>query len=364
MPYSLFPGQVVAVEGMNISGRKMVPSRIFCGAAPAPLKTKASELIRFHYDLQDSHPLKVMAVCGPYTTCDNLEYAPLMDLIEIVRSQKPDVVIMMGPFVRVANKETTLELDDGSKMQVTYEVFFANKFSALVEELFEKETDLQTQFVLAPCLDDAVAEWVFPQAPLENRLGNAGKMINLPGAEGIEFGTLGLHHIENAGRKGGGPRRVYCVSNPCTLRINEVVVGITSNDTIFQMSADETNANLVPGSRLARIAQHLLEQQSYYPLFPPPLGTNLDLRQMKYCKMPCRPDVLILPSKLTCFARTVCDTTMVVNPGHLVKGSTGGTYAVIHLHPMQRETVENAGSDEVELVHAIQDRMSIEIKRI
>jgi DNA polymerase alpha subunit B len=169
VPYSLFPGQVVAVEGMNISGRKIVPSRIFCGAAPAPAKTKASELMRFHHDLQDSHPLNVMAVCGPYTTSDNLEYTPLMDLIEIVRSQKLDVVIMMGPFVHIANKETTLELDDGSKMQVTYEVFFANKFSALVEELFEKEPDLQTQFVLAPCLDDAVAEWVFPQAPLKNR---------------------------------------------------------------------------------------------------------------------------------------------------------------------------------------------------
>jgi hypothetical protein len=55
---------------------------------------------------------------------------------------------------------------------------------------------------------------------------------------------------------------------------------------------------------------------------------------------------------------------MVVNPGHLVKGSTGGTYAVMHFHPMQREAVENAGSDDVELVHAIQDRVSIEIKRI
>jgi DNA polymerase alpha subunit B len=364
LPYSLFPGQVVAVEGMNVSGRKMVPSRIFCGATPAPTKSKASELMRLHHDLQDGQPLKLLTACGPYTTSDNLEYAPLMDLMAIIRAQKPDVVIMSGPFVHISNAETTLELDDGSKMQVTYEVFFANKFAALVEELFEKEPGMQTQFVLAPSLDDAVAEWVFPQAPLADRSPKNGKMLNLPGAEGIEVGKLGLHHVENAGREGGGPRRVHCVSNPCTLKINEVVIGITSNDTIFQMSADETNANLEPGSRLTRIAQHLLQQRSYYPLFPPPLGTNLDLKQLQHCQMPCRPDILIVPSKLTCFARAVCDSTLVVNPGHLAKGTTGGTYAVMNIYPMQREALENAGSDEVEVEHAIQDRVSIEIKRI
>jgi hypothetical protein len=31
----------------------------------------------------------------------------------------------------------------------------------LIEELFTSETDLNTQFVLVPSLDDAVAEWVY-----------------------------------------------------------------------------------------------------------------------------------------------------------------------------------------------------------
>ncbi|KAI2497576.1 DNA-directed DNA polymerase [Fragilaria crotonensis] len=147
-----------------------------------------------------------------------------------------------------------------------------------------------------------------------------------------------------------------------------MVVGITSNDALFQMSADEANANLAPGSRLTRMVEHFLEQRSYYPLFPPALGTNLGFRQLKCCQMPCRPDVLILPSKLAWFARAVCDSTVVVNPGHLAKGPSGGTYAVMNIHPLDREVLEAAGGggggDDVEMEHMPQDRVTIEVKRI
>jgi DNA polymerase alpha subunit B len=161
--------------------------------------------------------------------------------------------------------------------------------------------------------------------------------------------------------KGKNPR-VHCVSNPCTLQINEVVIGVTGTDAIFHMSADETNGNLVPGSRLARISQHMLQQQSYYPLFPPAHGTNLDLKQMKHWNMPCQPDLLIVPSKLTSFARPVLDT-VIVNPGQLSKNTTGGTFSVMEIHPMKREDLENAG-DDVELDHNISERLRLEIKKI
>ena len=55
---------------------------------------------------------------------------------------------------------------------------------------------------------------------------------------------------------------------------------------------------------------------------------------------------------------------MVVNPGHLAKGTTGGTYAIMSIHPLDREALEAAGGDDVEMEHVIQDRVSIEIKRI
>jgi len=188
--------------------------------------------------------------------------------------------------------------------------------------------------------------------------------LTIPGGEGIEAGSLGLHHIETVGRDSVGHRRVHRVSNPCTLKINELVVGVTSTDVLFHIGADETNANLPPGSRLERISQHLIQQRSYYPLFPAAPMMNMDLKKMDQWKMPIRPDLLILPSKLTSFARTVLDSTVVVNPGHLSRDTVGGSYATMEVHPIKRETLENAGGDDVEMLHSAQERTIVEIKRI
>lgn len=158
------------------------------------------------------------------------------------------------------------------------------------------------------------------------------------------------------------------MSNPSTIKVNEVVIGVTATDTLMHINTDETSANLEPGSRLFRIAQHLLQQRSFYPLFPPPaaptMQTNLDLKHMEQWRMPCQPDILIVPSKLTSFARPVLDSTVVINPGQLARGTTGGTYAVMDIHPIKRETLEGAGGSDVQMEHGVQDRVRVEIKRI
>ena len=376
--YSLFPGQIIAVEGLNSSGRKMVAQRICEGSARTSVKSTVDELMRYHHGPtdeagQDGKPVKIMAMSGPYTTSDSLDYEPLLDALNQIRVDRPDVVIMTGPFVdmrqpNIASGNIVLEFEDGGgKMNVTTEALFVNKVAAAIESLYEEDPTMRTQFVLVPSLDDAVAEFVYPQPPLHDRLKRP-KEMQLPGAEGIEYGTLGLHHIETAGRGDEeGFKRVHCVSNPCTLKINEMTVGVTSTDVMLHISTDETNANLAPGSRMSRIAQHLLQQRSYYPLFPPPaaqtMATNLDLAHMKEWSMPCQPDLLIVPSKLTTFAKKVLDHSIVVNPGLLTRGTTGGTYAVMDVHPMKRDVLEGAGGD-IEMDHGLPDRIKIDIKRI
>lgn len=168
--FSLFPGQIVAVEGMNSTGRKLTAHRICEGAAHTAQKSQVRDLLEFHHSdtYQDGKPLKIVTVCGPYTTSDNLEYEPFYDFMSNILQIRPDVVIMVGPFVDMRHKDiqngqaTKLTFQDGEDgISVPHEAFFANKISGLLEDFYQAEdASLNTQFVLVPSLDDATAEWV------------------------------------------------------------------------------------------------------------------------------------------------------------------------------------------------------------
>ena len=77
------------------------------------------------------------------------------------------------------------------------------------------------------------------------------------------------------------------------------------------------------------------------------------------------PDVLITPSKLAPLAKDVAGT-LVINPGLLVKGTSGGTYADVNIHPISADELREAGSrtDAVSLKHNVPSRSFVNILRI
>jgi len=95
------------------------------------------------------------------------------------------------------------------------------------------------------------------------------------------------------------------------------------------------------------------------------MEVHLDLTRSDSLELPCQPDLFFVPSKLTTFCKCIFDKTVLINPGHLVKGSTGGSYADILIHPMKRETLEAIlDTEDVELAHDVQDRIRVDIKKI
>jgi len=293
--YSLFPGQIVAMQGKNVSGFKVHPSSIYPGTR-LPFYSAAKK------DLQiNENHVTVYVSCGPYATNDTevLAYTPLDNLLETVQCEVPDVVVMMGPFVDAKHP-----LILSGKIDYSYDELFqiiCDKVTAAVK-------NLKTEVVFVPSQRDVCHECVYPQPPFAGELN----------------------------------KRIKMMSDPSTILINDICIGMTSTDILFHLGGEEVSAFTVKSDRLGRIADHLLRQQCYYPLHPPSSEVNIDMEQFEnFAFMPVTPDVLIVPSDLRYFIKDL-DGCLAINPGRLVKGKTGGTFLKLLLKPKKCENANRS----------------------
>ncbi|XP_041037923.1 DNA polymerase alpha subunit B isoform X2 [Carcharodon carcharias] len=264
--YSLFPGQVVALDGTNSTGRRVVASRLYEGV-PLPFyqPEKQSEQEEAFEGLEQQ---MVLVACGPYTTSDSITYDPMMDLIDVINRDQPDICILLGPFV-----DSKHEQIENCQLTVTFQEVFKQCMKGIIEGTRGSGSHL----VFVPSLRDVHHDFVYPQPP--------------------------FHCFEPLKED---KERVHFVSDPCTLNINGVVFGVTSTDVLFHMGTEEIN--------------------SYYPLYPPAEEMNIDYECFQlYAQIPVTPDVLIVPSELRYFIKDVLGC-ICINPGRLTKGQVGGTY--------------------------------------
>ena len=95
--FGLFPGQIVAVEGVNSTGQKLVVNK-FCIGVQLPFHSPVENAEHASEEIK-SEPFLMSVAAGPFTTSDSLLYEPLADLMQKVQNDKPDLLILLGPFV-------------------------------------------------------------------------------------------------------------------------------------------------------------------------------------------------------------------------------------------------------------------------
>lgn len=379
--YEFFPGQIVAVRGINASGLYFSVNEVLelpllppAASLPSTLDNNNDRLgMETESTGTAAHAINVLVSSGPYTADDNLAFEPLQALCEKAAESYADVLIMVGPIFDLEHPLVAsgdFDLPDDASIEPD-KATLIDAFRILVGKHL-RQLALQVPsitIILIPSVRDIINKHVsWPQEQFEKK-------------------PLGL------------PKQVKVVTNPVTISLNEIVVGVSAQDVLYDLRRDEVLVGRPKEtSLLSRLPKHVIQQRHFYPLFPPSdrttlprTGTNesvatgmpLDVSYLKLGEwLNVRPDMLITPSALSPFAKVcsnpldplimlicnpkVVESVLVVNPGPLSKRKGPGTYAQLSIHPRQLTSKERdrEQAEGAMVGHHLFDRARADIVRI
>ncbi|KAL8293514.1 hypothetical protein RQP46_000215 [Phenoliferia psychrophenolica] len=353
----LFPGCLVGVKGRNGGGKLFSVSEILMLPPIEPTYTDPAAILAYQHGPNDSKqkqlagaPLTTFLAAGPYTVDSDLDYAPLGALLDQVRRERPDVLILLGPFVDADHPLIKVGDVDQTPAQI-----FRSQISSRLSDFIQRSP--RTTVLLVPNARDLTSAHVaYPQSPL---------------AKDAELGL---------------PKGVKLLPNPTTFSVNEVVFSVTSLDVLFHLrnqeffrpcgevlrDGEQVDESPMAKDVMSRTCRHLLRQRSFYPLFPAPLpgkgidAINLDISHNDLVKMGAAgADVVILPSRLKYFAKVV-DSVVFVNPSFLTKGNAAGTFARLTIQPIDKGALEERVKEEPDepVEHRVYERCRVDIIKV
>ncbi|GMM32264.1 DNA-directed DNA polymerase alpha subunit [Martiniozyma asiatica (nom. inval.)] len=290
---SFFPGQLIACRGENNNGSSFnITSLIkipYLGAG-AYSSDDVEDFARTFNGSDDN--LKISIAAGPYHRKSALDFTYLESFVDQMNISKPDVIIMFGPFIdikllsKISYESIPQELN-------TVEELFRHFITPILSRL-----TCQKIIILPHAQDATTAHAVYPQAAFSRK-------------------ELGL------------PREFKPFPDPCVFHINEIGIGSTNVDVLRGLK-DVTIGN---ENRIDRIVSNILEQRHFHPHMTSMANenANFDVSYFGLAEIEDElPDVLILPSILKRFVKIV-KNVVVINPGQLVKGDNGGTFAMLQV---------------------------------
>lgn len=265
-------------------------------------------------------PLTILVASGPYMmdNDEKLDFGPFERLLNFAFDQCPQVLILMGPFVDAEHS-----LIKGGKLNVFPEELFHREFVRRICVLTGRLPTLKV--ILLPSTRDLMADNVLPQPPY----------------------PLEVMMVESLGG-------IFRVPNPAWLTINGTSIGLCSSDVLLPLGMEEffkvattttslDNTNHNHTDRMGRLCGYLYNQASFYPLYPAPIGTNIDYNLLPSLEFSNPPDILITVSQLRFFAKSIDDSnngdsnsnssksTLFINPGQFCRKQAVGTAAFITL---------------------------------
>lgn len=163
--YSLFPGQIVMLEGVNPDG-KCLHVKQFLQPQNSLMKIPKLPEAYGQYDQFVDGVLSVMIAAGPFTLdttvpAKELDYSPLDSLLASVVTKRPEVLILCGPFIDSENSAVR-----SGTLQYLPDQIFHLEITLRLNELKEKCPEIRV--LLIPSLKDLHSDYIFPQPALQN----------------------------------------------------------------------------------------------------------------------------------------------------------------------------------------------------
>ncbi|KAK7849576.1 dna polymerase alpha subunit b [Quercus suber] len=343
--FSVFPGQVVGIEGHNPSGHCLIASKLvdsipLSTAADVnlhPAKKQALDQEIQSTDLSHKREeLSVIIASGPFTTTDNLSFEPLTELLTYATRKLPQVLILLGPFVDSEHPEIKKGTTDRSFDEI-FHVEILRRLQDHVEYMGSN-----ARVILVPSIRDANHDFVFPQPAFEIHSPNLKHQITSLTNPGTFEANQPAFEIHSPNLK----HQITSLTNPGTFEANQVKIGCCTVDILKHLSGEEMSRNPADGTpidRMSRLANHILSQRRFYPLYPPAEGIPLDFSLApESLHISSIPDILILPSDMKYFVKVLSlgeggeggeqVKCICVNPGRLAKGEGGGTFAELNYY--------------------------------
>lgn len=310
--FDVFPGKIVALRGTNVGGQSFLASE----ALPLPTLPfaahRTSDLEAYNDRLVaadgETRPLNMLIASGPFTQENDLSFAPLHALLNKAEAEQADLLLLTGPFLDlehpvVACGDFEPYLPSDAKISPD-QATITDVFRVLISQPLQKLAAAvpTITIVLVPSMRDAISKHVaWPQ-------------------DRVPKPQLGL------------PRQAQFVANPMALSINEILLGVSSQDVLSELRREnvyQAAKGAMNSDVMGRLAGHVIEQSHYFPVFPPAaredlpkptgihgevpevggeerlaLGANLDLTYLKLGEFwEATPDLLILPGVLNPFVK-------------------------------------------------------------